>query len=661
METSTALANLLKSFAQAGSLNGVRKAHALLLLRTGFSSETFILNRLVDCYAKCGAAEEARKVFDRIPEKNVFSWNAVVSACARAGRLAEARELFAAMPARDPCSWNSMVSGLSQHGCFAQALGFFAAMRAHGFSSGTHSFSSALSACAGLEDRSAGAQIHAAVAKTPLARDVFLGSALVDMYAKCGLPADARRVFDEMPERNTVSWNSLITCYEHNGPAEEALLVFSLMLAASVPPDEVTLASLASACATLQAIRHGSEIHSRVVKHNRLRSDLVLGNALVDMYAKCGRLDLARRVFDAMPVWNVVSETSMLSGYARSASITAARSVFLGMTDKNIVAWNALIAGYAQSGCSEEALDLFRQLKRDAFWPTEYTLGNVLSACATLASLPLGLQAHAQALKHGALSPGSGSEPAVFVANSLVDLYFKCGAPDEAMKVFFFMPARDRVSWNAAIVGLAQNGGADRALQLFDQMARAGESPDQVTMVGVLTACSHAGRVEDGQHHFRAMTELHGLVPSRDHYTCMIDLLGRAGRLREAAELVAAMPMVADAVIWGSLLAACRVHGDVELGEQVASRLMEINMVNSAPYVQLANMYAEAGRWGDAKRVRTMMRRRRVEKQPGCSWIAVEDETHVFMVKDKVHPRRKEIHSVVRSLELHMKKSVDFC
>ena len=574
--------------------------------------------------------------------------------------MVEAGKLFDTVPERDQCSWNSMVSGLSQHGFLDDALMFFAGMHADDFALNTYSFSSALSACAGLQDFSGGTQIHGAISKLPLQRDVFMGSALVDMYAKCGQPLEARKVFDEMPERNAVSWNSLITCYEQNGPASEALKLFRRMMETGVDPDEVTLASVVSACATLVAIREGSQIHARTMKSDKLRSDLVLCNATVDMYAKCGRLKTARQMFDAMPLRNVISETSLLSGYARSASVDAAKSVFLQMSDKNIVAWNALIAGYAQNGQSEAALILFRQLKEAAIWPTHYTLGNILSACASLASLSLGQQAHGQAMKHGSLSPQPDKEPTIFVSNSLMDLYFKCGAPAEAMKVFNTTPARDHVSWNAVIVGLAQNGGAEQALQIFHQMTIAGETPDHVTMIGVLTACSHAGLVAEGLCHFKELTELHGVMPSRDHYTCMVDLLARAGWLREAAEMAEQMPVAVDAALWGSMLAACRVHGHVKVGEWAASRLMEMDGGNSAPYVLLSNMYAEAGRWVDAKRVRKMMTWRGVEKQPGCSWINVEGNTHVFLAKDRAHPRRKEIYRIVRNLWMHMKKSINF-
>ncbi|CAH2052178.1 unnamed protein product [Thlaspi arvense] len=298
------------------------------------------------------------------------------------------------MPNRDQCTWNSMVSGFAQHDRCEEALNYFALMHKEGFVLNEYTFASGLSACSGLNDMHRGVQIHSLVAKSPRLSDVHIGSALVDMYSKCGNVDDAQKVFDEMGDRNVVTWNSLITCYEQNGPAAEALKVFHVMLEASVEPDEVTLASVVSACASLSAIEVGQEVHGRVAKNDKLRNDIILSNAFVDMYAKCGRIKEARFLFDSMPFRNIVAETSMISGYAMAASTKAARLMFTKMTERNIVSWNALIAGYTQNGENEEALSLFVLLKRESVCPTHYTFANILKACADLAELHLGMQAH---------------------------------------------------------------------------------------------------------------------------------------------------------------------------------------------------------------------------------------------------------------------------
>ncbi|XP_042493886.1 pentatricopeptide repeat-containing protein At2g13600-like [Macadamia integrifolia] len=651
---STTFAKLFDSCLRTKSLRDSHRVHARLI-KTPFASEIFIQNRLIDVYAKCGCLDDAHKLFERMPEKNTFTWNSMISALTKSGFLDEAVSLFRLMPEPDQCSWNSMVSGFAQHDHFVEALEFFVKMHREDFVFNEYTFGSALSACAGLVHLKMGTQVHCSIFKSPFLADVFMGSALIDMYSKCGCVFSAQNIFDGMDARNLVSWNSLITCYEQNGPADEALKVFSRMLECGLEPDEVTLASVASACASLSTIREGSQIHARVIKSDKFSTDLVLGNALVDMYAKCSRIKEARFVFDRMPVRNVVSETSLVSGYAKAASVKAARLMFTKMTERNVVSWNALIAGYTQNGESEEAVRLFRLLKMESVWPTHYTFGNSLNACANLADLQLGRQVHSHILKHG-FRFQSGPESDIFVGNSLVDMYTKCGSIEDGSRVFEKMVERDRVSWNAMIVGYAQNGYGNEALDFFRKMLESGEKPDHVTMIGVLCACSHTGLVEEGRQYFRSITIEHGLLPSKDHYTCMVDLLGRSGYLDEAMELIENMPMLPDTVLWGSLLAACKVHGNIKMGKHVAEKLLELDPKNSGPYVLLSNMHAELGRWGDVVRIRKLMRQRGVVKQPGCSWIEIQSKFHVFMVKDKKHPKRKEIYAFLRMLIEHMKQ-----
>ncbi|GKV33224.1 hypothetical protein SLEP1_g41754 [Rubroshorea leprosula] len=650
---SSLFAKLLDSCVQSKCLLDVRRVHARIT-KTSFASEIFINNRLVDSYGKCGSLEDARRVFDRMPERNIFSWNSIVTVLSKLGFLNEAARIFGLMPERDQCSWNSMLSGFAQQDRFHEALDYFVKMHEENFVLNEYSFGSGLSACAGSKDLKMGKQIHSLISKSLYFSNVYMGSALVDMYAKCGSVAFARRVFDEMNERNRVSWNSLITCYEQNGPVGEALVVFTRMMDCGIEPDEVTLASVVSACASLSAITEGRQIHARVVKCDKLRDDLILGNALVDMYAKCSKISEARHVFDRMPVRNVVSETSMVSGYAKASSVKVARLMFTKMMERNVVSWNALIAGYTQNGENEEALGLFLLLKRESVWPTHYTFGNLLNACANLANLQLGQQAHVHVLKHG-FRFQSGEESDIFVGNSLIDMYMKCGSVEDGFQVFKTMVERDWVSWNVMIVGYAQNGYAAEALELFNKMSASGEKPDHVTMIGVLCACSHAGLVEEGRQYFTSMKRDHALVPMKDHYTCMVDLLGRAGCLDEAKNLIETMPMEPDAVIWGSLLGACKVRRNITMGKYVAEKLLEIDPSNSGPYVLLSNMYAEIGRWGDVVKVRKLMRKQGVIKEPGCSWIEIQGYVNVFMVKDKRHPQRKEIYSLLKALTKHMK------
>ncbi|XP_021861760.1 pentatricopeptide repeat-containing protein At2g13600 [Spinacia oleracea] len=650
---SSPFAKLLDWCIKSNSVDHGRCVHARIL-QSQFASEIFIQNRLVDMYGKCGFVEDARKVFDKMHHRNIFTYNSLLSALTRWGFLDEAADVFLGIPERDQCSWNSMVSGFAQHDRFEEAVEYFAGMHREGFVLNQYSFGSVVSACAGLVDLEMGAQVHGLMLKSPFFKDVYMGSALVDMYAKCGAVECARMVFDGMVERNRVTWNSLITCYEQNGPVGEAVEVFANMMDNGVDTDEVTLASVVSACATLTLVREGMQIHASVVKKDKYRNDLILSNALVDMYAKCGRINEARFIFQNMPSRNVISETTMVSGYAKSASVETANILFMNMMDKNIVSWNALMAGYAQNGENEKALSLFRLLKRESVFPTHYTFGNLLNACANLADLHLGMQAHVHLLKHGFVFR-SRPESDIFVGNALIDLYMKCGSVEDALRVFKYMVERDNVSWNSIIVGYAQNGHEIKALEMFKRMIISGEVPDHITMIGVLCACSHAGLVEEGRHYFHWMFKLNGLEPWKDHYTCMVDLLGRAGCFDEAKNLIETMPMQPDNVVWASLLSACKVHCNVDMGKYVAEKLLEIDPTNSGPYVLLSNMYAELGQWTDVTRVRKLMMQKGVIKQPGCSWIEIQSHVHVFMVKDKSHLQKKEIYFVLKNLTNHIK------
>ncbi|XP_057544327.1 pentatricopeptide repeat-containing protein At2g13600 [Amaranthus tricolor] len=650
---SSPFAKLLDWCIKSNSIRHGRCVHAQIL-KSQFSSEIFIQNRLVDLYGKCGFVDNARKLFDKMPQRNIFTYNSFLSGLTRWGFCNEAIEVFLSIPVRDQCSWNSMVSGFAQHDRFEEAVEYFVGMYREGFTLNQYSFGSVLSACAGLLDLEMGVQVHALMIKSPCLVDVYMGSALVDMYAKCGEVECAQKSFDHMVERNRVTWNSLITCYEQNGPVREAIEVFVKMMDHGFEPDEVTLASVVSACATLKLVREGREIHALVMKRDKFRNDMILSNALVDMYSKCGRIKEAGFIFQNMRSRNVISVTTMVSGYAKAASVETANSLFMKMVDKNIVAWNALMAGYAQNGENEKALSLFQLLKRESVFPSHYTFANLLNACANLADLNFGIQVHVHLLKHGicfCLRP----ECDIFVGNALIDLYMKCGSVQEALRVFHSMVERDLVSWNAMIVGYAQNGYAVEALEMYKRMRLCGEKPDHITMIGVLSACSHGGLVEEGRHYFHSMVELHGLEPWKDHYTCMVDLLGRAACFEEAKEIIDTMPMTPDYVVWASLLSACKVHKNADMGKYVAERLLEIDPSNSGPYVLLSNIYAELGRWAGVTWVRNLMIQKGVVKQPGCSWIDIQSHVHVFMVKDMSHPLTNEIYLLLRNLTKHMK------
>lgn len=390
------------------------------------------------------------------------------------------------------------------------------------------------------------------------------------------------------------------------------------MLSDGLRPDQFTFASVLSACASLLDLRWGKKVHSHSIITG-FEKDVFVGSALVDMYIKCDNIDNAFKVFDKMP-------------------------------ERNVVSWTAMMVGFAQKGYGDKALSHFSQMHCAGMKPDELTFASVLSACASLTALEQGKQVHVHIVR-------SGYEAFVGVSNALVTMYAKSGSIDDAEQVFKKMLVQDEVSWTALVVGYAHHGLAKEALEVFDEMLSKGMSPDHVTFIGVLSACNHAGLIDEGCRYFDSMTKCHQITPKVDHYACMIDLLGRSGRLNEAETLIDNMPFEPDATVWGALLSACRTHGNVDVGKRAAEKLFELEPRNAATYVQLSNTYAAAGRWDDAARVRRMMKERGVKKVAGCSWIEVKSKWHAFVAGEKSHPQLKEITEILKKLSGKMKEA----
>eukprot|EP01018_Ginkgo_biloba_P002677 Gb_01638 [translate_table: standard] len=477
---------------------------------------------------------------------------------------------------------------------------------------------SLLQECLNKKNLAEGKLVHAHMIYAGFRPGMFLGNTLVNMYAKCGSLVDARRVLDELTYRNVVSWTVMLAAYSRHGQYEEALALFYQMQLTGIQPNHFTLASVLPACANLAALEHGKEIHEDIIRSG-FQYNVFVGSALVDMYVKCGSIKNARQVFDKMPKGDVVS-------------------------------WTAMIAGYAQNGHFNEALELFGELKLSDMKPDSDIFAGVLPACANLAALEHGKELHRDIIK-------SGFQNDIFVGNALVDMYAKCGSLEAACQVFDRMPTRNVISWTAMIVGYAMHGCGKEALQLFEEMQHSNTKPNYVTMVGVLSACGHAGLVDDGWQYFNSMSQDYHITPEVEHYCCMVDLLGRAGRLHEAQDFINKMPIIPGVDLWGSLLGACRIHKNIELGECVAERLFELDPENAAHYVLLSHIYADAGRWDDVGKVRKMMRDRRVKKTAGCSWIEVDNKVYAFSLGDRSHPEMQKIYAKLEGLSGQMKEA----
>ncbi|KAK9270075.1 hypothetical protein L1049_025649 [Liquidambar formosana] len=490
-----------------------------------------------------------------------------------------------------------------------------------------------------------GSHLHGRIVRMEPSLDVFVGSSLIDMYAKCGHLNYARRVFESLTERNVVSWTSIIGGVAQFGFEEEALVLFNQMREVPVASDQFTLATVLGVCSSRNDIFLGQLLHAYTIKLGT-ESSVPVGNALVTMYAKCGNIQNANHAFALMPIRDMISWTAMITAFSQTGDVVKAREYFNKMPERNVITWNSMLATYIQHGFWEEGLKVYTLMLREGVKPDWITFATSISACADSTVLKLGNQIMAQAEKQGC-----GSN--VSVANSVVTLYSRCGRIEEARKVFDSIVMKDLISWNAMMSGYAQNGQGRNAIEIFENMINMGCAPDHISYISVLSGCSHSGLVPEGEHYFNSMTKDHGIHPTSKHYVCMVDLLGRAGLLDQAKNLIDRMPLEPDAAIWGALLGACRIHGNTKLAEISANNLLDLDVEDSGSYILIANLYSDSGKLEGVADVRKLMREKGIRKNPGCSWIEVDNRVHVFTVDETNHPQIKDIY---RTLEEIIKK-----
>ena len=390
--------------------------------------------------------------------------------------------------------------------------------------------------------------------------------------------------------------------------------------------------------------------NARRLLDGRGEADAVSWNAMIDGYFKCGDLESAERLFESMPCPNVGSWNAMITGYARCGRVEDSRRLFDEMPQRDEVSWSAMIDGYVQQDCFKEALMVFNEMQRRGIRVRKFVMSSVLAACANVGALDQGRWIHAYVERNSI-------QLDAILGTSLVDMYAKCGRLDLALELFDRIHSKEVFTWNAIIGGLAMHGRADEALKLFSQMQMEKFKPDRITFVGVLNACAHAGLVEEGLQFFNSMEKVHGIRPVVEHYGCMVDLLGRAGLLDEALDIINTMPMKPNAAVWGALLGACRIHGNVELGERVGEILLELEPQNSGRYALLSNIYARAGRWDDVSRVRKLMKERGVRTTPGSSLIDLDAVIHEFVIGGGSHPEMKEIRAMLEEMIKKLKSA----
>lgn len=676
---SVSLLNLVPAVSRLADFDSCRSIHGYVVRRNfGFA----VSNGLIDMYSKCGDVNAAFRIFSLMQGRDDVSWGtmmagyafnkyflevlelfdcmkggnlkmnqvSLVSALlaaaelkdlakgkeihdsaiqeelnsdilvatpimtmyARCGEIEKAKELFEELQGRDLIACSALISACVQSGYSEEALSLFRDMQTENLKPDWVALTSILSACAELSFVKLGKSIHCYAVKASIDYDILTGTAIVSMYAKCGFFTPATLLFNRMPCKDVVTWNALINAYTQNGDPYHTMEMFHELQLSGIHPDAGTMVGLVPACTQLNDLNQGACIHGQILK-NGFESDAHVKNALISMYAKCDSLSSAEVLFN---------KTQLM---------------------KDEVSWNVMISGYMQSGHAKEAISAFHQMKLENLRPNLVTFVSVLPAAAYLSVLREGMAFHACIIRMGFLSN-------ILVWNSLIDMYAKCGRLNLAEKCFNEMENKDTVSWNAMLTGYAVHGQGDCAVSLFSLMQGSHVQVDSLSFVSVLSACRHAGLVEEGRKIFLSMHEKHQIEPNLEHYACMVDLLGRAGFFDETLSLINTMPMKPDAGVWGALLGACRMHSNVKLGEVSLDHLVKLEPGNSTNYIVLSNIYAQSGRWGDVDKTRSKINDSGLKKTPGCSWVEVKNKVHAFQVGDQSHPQLESMHMLWNNL-----------
>lgn len=649
-----------------------------------FVANIYVGNALIDMYGKCGSLDDAKKVLTKMKERDCVSWNSIITACAANGRVFEALDYLNRMPSDkltpNLVSWSAVLGGFSQNGYDEKAMELLFRMQAAGFKPNAQTLASVLPACARLQSISLGKEIHGYITRHGFKYNPFLMNGLVDMYRRCddmtsafkifsnfltkntvsyntmivgyfesGDISTAKKLFDQMEstgiEKDLVSWNSMISGYTGNFLLDEALGMYQEFLMEGNEPDSFTLGSVLTACAGMPSLRRGKEIHSHAIIRGLQLNTFVCG-ALVEMYCKCQDLEAAQMAFDEASERDLTTWNILISGYTHCNKIEKIQNFLQKMREDgfepNEYTWNGIIAGCVENNHFDSAMELFSQMQASNLRPDIFTVGIILSTCSRLATIERGKQVHAHAIR-------CGFDSDVYIGAALVDMYAKCGSLKHALQAYSRISNPNLVSHNAMLTAYAMHGHGEEGIAFFHRRLEEGFRPDHITFLSVLSSCVHAGSIEKGYELFNLMG-FYNVRPTLKHYTSMVDLLSRAGQLNEAYEFAKKLPMEPDSVLWSALLGGCVVHGNVELGEIVAEKLIELEPNNTGNHVLLANLYSCARRWNDLARTRKLMKDRGMHKDPGCSWIEDRDEIHVFLASDKSHRRAKEIYDTLNTL-----------
>ncbi|KAH0465145.1 hypothetical protein IEQ34_005248 [Dendrobium chrysotoxum] len=683
-------ASVLKACGFVEDFHSGSEIHSFAV-RCGLTSLSFVANALVSMYAKCGQLDLARKFFEWMPEKG------------------------------DVVLWNSIISGCVQAANYFDAISLFREMHRIGLSMNTYTAVSVLQACTELSLLKLGREVHCSLLKNNRSFELYEGNALVVMYTRSGCIPNAVRLFNEMNEKDNVSWNSLLSGYAQNCLYRKAVEIFYQMLEMGFQPDQVSLVTVASALGQLGNLLNGKEIHGYAIKRG-FDSNLQMGNTLINMYAKFSLVNYSKFVFHKILNKDVISWTTMIACYAQNSyyleaielfrqvqkeeikadsmiigsillacsslvclsllkqihgytirhmlldlvlentfidaygecgEVHQALHIFSMIETKDVVSWTSMMTCYVHNRLFNDALSLCVEMKKANVEPDVVALLSILSAIAGMASLMKGKEVHGFMMRRCLGIDGS-------VSSLLVDMYAQCGSIDESFKVFDGVRYKDLVLWTSIIDACGMHGRGRDAIDLFDKMETLGIVPDHIAFLAILYACSHSRLIMEGKLFFYKMISEHKLKPWSEHYACIVDLLGRAGKLDEAYEFIRKMPTKPTAPVWCALLGACRVHSNYEFGELAAKKLLELEPENPGNHVLISNSLAAMGKWQDVQELRSKMKQKGLKKDPACSWIDVGSKVHAFVARDKCHEDSSKIYAKLAEITQSLEKEAGY-
>ncbi|GAB4839860.1 hypothetical protein Ancab_020569 [Ancistrocladus abbreviatus] len=548
---------VLQECIDKNSLSNAQSVHAHIV-KTGTQQDVFVMTFLVNVYAKCGRMDDAQKLFDKLPQRNVVTWTALMTGYVHNSRPGPAIRVFLKM---------------LQVGAYPTS----------------YTFGTLLSACSSLLLLKLGKQIHAYIVKYGVESQTSIGNSLCSFYTKCGSLHSAINAFRRTGEKNVISWTTVISACGDNDEPRMGLRYFIQMLSEDVELNEFTFTTILSLYCAVRALVIGKQIHSMSIKLGYVWN-LPIKNSIMYLYLKCGLVDEARKLFNGMETISLVTWNAMIAGHAQ----------VMDLAKDDILAYHS----------GNEALNLFTRMNRSGLRPDLFTFSSVLTVCSRLVALEQGEQVHAQTIKSGFLSD-------VVVGTALVDMYNKCGSIEKARKAFLEIPTRTLISWTSMITAFAQHGHSQQALQLFEDMKMTGEKPNKITFVGILSACSHAGLVNEALRHFNMMKDQYKIKPIINHYACLVDMFVRLGRLDEAFDIIKKMGCKPSEFIWSILIAGCRRQGNLELGFYAAEQILKLRPKDIETYVILLNMYMSAGEMAGRVKSEKIDERRKARKITG--------------------------------------------